>query len=250
MKAFRKYLVGAVIGAAAAVSSLPASAQGRYDWSGLYIGGSVGAVWGNLEHDHYAETVAPGPFVLEPSFNSSIAGVHVGLQHQFRGGLILGAEAALNGPAFGDKWDGSAVCPPPIQANSTCNQRQHWLATLGPRIGWGFDRWMVYGTGGVAIGRNESWYTFTSTGDRRFPGFEGRSTNTGWFAGAGAEWAVTNNVILGIEYQHYELDSKRATTQLSPADVDNIALASSGDLVRARLSFKLGRADERYEPLK
>ena len=53
-------------------------------------------------------------------------------------------------------------------------------------------------------------------------------------------WRVSPfDVILGVEYQHFELDSERATNQLAPTNVDNIALASKGDLVRARLSFKL-----------
>jgi outer membrane immunogenic protein len=109
---------------------------------------------------------------------------------------------------------------------------------------------LVFATGGVAVGRNESNYTSTATGAPLFQGFEGRSTNVGWFAGGGVEWAVTNNIILGVEYQHFDLDSERATRQLSTTDVDNIALASEGDIVRARLSFKLGRPEERYEPMK
>ena len=44
--------------------------------------------------------------------------------------------------------------------------------------------------------------------------------------------------------------SKRATTQLAANDVDNIALAGDGDIVRVRLSFKLGREERVIEPLK
>ena len=242
----------AFVGAMLVAGAGPAAANGlRYDWGGLYVGTSLGAVWGNIEHDHYAEAVAPGPFILDPDFNSGIWGLHVGLQHQFGAGLFIGVEGGLSRSAF-DEWEASEVCPtPPIQANSTCNQQLRWLATIGPRVGWGFDRWMVYATGGVAIGRMQSWYTFTDTGARRFPGFEGNATSTGWFAGLGAEWAITDNLLLGVEYQHYDLDSERATEQLAPTDNDNIALASEGDVVRARLSFKLGRTPQVLrEPLK
>ena len=176
---------------------------GSYNWSGLYIGGSLGGMWGNIEHDHYAETVAPGRFVLNPGFSSAVIGGHVGYQYQF-GNFVLGVEAGLSGPV-GDH-DANQVCPPPIQPNSTCNHRLNTLFTVGPRLGWASNNWLFFVTGGYARGDLESFYTFTSSGGPRFPGFEGGSKNDGWFAGGGVEWAVAPSVILGLEYQHYELE--------------------------------------------
>jgi outer membrane immunogenic protein len=229
------------------LATVPAGAQ-QYDWSGLYLGLNAGGIWSDIEHDHYSESVAPGPFILTPSFNSGILGGHIGYQYQFGGGLIIGAEAAISTP-IGDPT-ASQTCPPPITPNTACEQSLSRLFTVGPRIGWGFDNWMIFGTGGYARAHLDSDYRNQTTGQIAFPTFSGSSSNNGWFAGGGVEWAMTNNVILGLEYQHFELDSERATPQLSANDNDNIALSAEGDIVRARLSFKLGRSEPDFYPLK
>jgi opacity protein-like surface antigen len=51
------------------------------------------------------------------------------------------------------------------------------------RAGLGWDRVLLYGTGGVASD------------------FDG----LGWVAGAGAEFLLTQNVTLGAEYLHYDV---------------------------------------------
>ena len=236
-----------LFGAAVFWTAIPASAQ-QYDWSGLYVGLNAGGIWSDIEHNHYSESVPPGPFIITPNFSSGILGGHLGYQYQFNGGLILGAEAAISTP-IGDAT-ASQTCPAPIQPNNSCEQTLSRLFTVGPRIGWGFNNWMVFGTGGYAFARLQSDYRNESTGQIAFPSFGGSSRNNGWFAGGGVEWAMTSNVILGIEYQHFELDSERATPQLSATDNDNIALSAEGNTVRARLSFKLGRSEPEPQSLK
>src|SRR5260370_3254265 len=33
--------------------------------------------------------------------------------------------------------------------------RSDWLVTVRPRIGYAFDRWLVYATGGLAVGKQK-----------------------------------------------------------------------------------------------
>ncbi|HVZ15152.1 MAG TPA: outer membrane beta-barrel protein, partial [Bauldia sp.] len=69
----------------------------------------------------------------------------------------------------------------------------NWDATLRGRVGYAWDKFMVYGTGGVAVGGLKSTSAAEST------------TKTGWTAGLGIEAAVTNNVTTRLEYRHTDL---------------------------------------------
>lgn len=74
-------------------------------------------------------------------------------------------------------------------------------ASLRLRGGFAIDRLLAYGTAGVA-----------------FQDFD----DTGWVAGAGVEYALTNNLSVGLEYLHYDFDS------------------DSSNVVRGRVSYKFG----------
>ena len=79
----------------------------------------------------------------------------------------------------------------------------------------------------------------------------GQSWNWGWSVGGGFDYMIHKgalvDVILGVEYQHWEVDSERALTcgfrlpsglrSLLPSFRD-YDLGASGDLVRARLTIK------------
>ena len=75
------------------------------------------------------------------------------------------------------------------------------------------------------------------------PAFSGQSRNNGWYAGGGFEYMVHKgplvDVILGAEYQHFDVRSNSAFTDNtivgSPNTFDQDA---KGDIVRARLTIK------------
>ena len=85
-----------------------------------------------------------------------------------------------------------AACP------GGCSTENTWLGTARGRVGYAFDRWMPYITGGAAFGDVTA----------NHPGFTGASnTQVGWAAGAGVEFAVVNNWTAKVEYLHYDLGS-------------------------------------------
>ena len=72
----------------------------------------------------------------------------------------------------------------------------------------------------------------------------GASRNNGWYAGGGFDYMVHKgplvDVILGLEYQHFDVGSKNAfcvNPALQPGAQD-YDLSAKGDLVRARLTIK------------
>jgi outer membrane immunogenic protein len=66
-----------------------------------------------------------------------------------------------------------------------------YLATARARIGYAWDRTMLYGTGGLAYSRAAA------------AGLH--DTDTGWAAGAGLEWAYSNSWTLKAEYLYVDL---------------------------------------------
>ena len=72
-----------------------------------------------------------------------------------------------------------------------------WNGTLRGRAGYNWDRFLVYATGGLAVGEVK-----TKAG-----GVSDSNTNAGWTVGAGVEAAITNNVTARVEYRYTDLGS-------------------------------------------
>ena len=84
---------------------------------------------------------------------------------------------------------------------------------------------MIYATGGYATATVKGQYTVTTTGLQFAPAFHGQSWNDGWFAGGGFEYMIHKgalvDVILGAEYQHFDVSSKRAFNDTTIAGAPN-----------------------------
>jgi outer membrane immunogenic protein len=148
-----------------------------FSWTGVYLGANLGYGWANADVS---------------DDNGFVGGGQIGYNYQFSNNVVLGIEGDMD--ATGMEFGGNDV-------DYTLSGRA--------RLGYAFDRWMPYATGGVA---------YAKAGD-----FE----DTGWVAGAGIEWAATDHIIPGIEYLHYGFH-----------DFDNTGYDADADVIRARLSFK------------
>jgi outer membrane immunogenic protein len=71
-----------------------------------------------------------------------------------------------------------------------------WQGSIRARVGFAFDRAMIYATGGFAFGG--------ISGGVASPGLfnDGDDTITGWTLGAGVEYAFTNNLTTRVEYRY------------------------------------------------
>ena len=77
------------------------------------------------------------------------------------------------------------------------------IGTLRARAGFAIDRIILFGTGGVALA--------SADGNEVHGGTNGGSSEThfGWVIGAGAEFAVTDDLLIRGEYLHSFFDSER-----------------------------------------
>ena len=74
-----------------------------------------------------------------------------------------------------------------------------FLASVTGRVGYAWDRWMLYGKGGVAIVGDR----YHASDALQTYAFDGTEDRLGWTAGAGIEWAFTPLWSVKLEYDYY-----------------------------------------------
>jgi outer membrane immunogenic protein len=190
----------AVLGCASAASAAdlpvrapraPVVVATAYNWSGIYIGGHVGGAWGNK--DWVAVGVGP---LGSHDVDGFIGGGQLGFNYQ-TGALVFGAEVDFSWAGL----DGSFIDNIFLGNNKT---EVKWLGTVTGRIGYAWDRMLLYVKGGGAWVRDV--YTITGAG-----GFfaETKDTNWGWTIGAGLEYGLTPNWSVKAEYNYLDFGTER-----------------------------------------
>ena len=139
-----------------------------FTWTGVYIGLVGGYNWGSGDWSIEGVNVAR----LDP--NGGNIGGTVGYNYQFTNSVVLGIETDLS-------WSGakdSVFCD---GVGFRCETRSEWFGTLRPRLGYAFDRFLPYITGGAAYGNVKLTLRDTVTGNS----FSDSTTRFGWAAGVG-----------------------------------------------------------------
>ncbi|AXS41429.1 outer membrane protein [Breoghania sp. L-A4] len=157
--------------------------QERFYWTGFYFGGNIGAT--------YADRAANGP--VTGAFKSQRTGVSGGFQagynHMMSPNFLIGLEADLG---FADIAKRSTAGGVALRTSSD------WNSSLRARAGWAFDRYLVYGTAGLAVA-DVDW---TSAGG------SDSTTAIGYTVGAGVEGAVSDRVTARVEYLYTDYGSE------------------------------------------
>lgn len=162
-------------------------------WTGFYLGGHLGGTFGDS-----IDYVGLPTDDLDSAF---VGGVQVGYNAQVSGNLVLGIEADLSASGA-DYTDG--------------------LASIRGRIGLAAGRTLFYATGGVAFLAWDDDVTVNAP-----------DTTTGWVAGLGVDYKLTQNLSFGVEGLYYSFSD--TTTAPVGVDFDRDMWA-----VRARLNYHFG----------
>jgi len=163
----------------------PAPLAAVYDWTGAYIGAQVGYGWADIDR-------STGAFDNSYDANGLLAGVHLGYNHQIDQ-FVIGIEGDID---WADLDGDDAGAGGTIDATDF-----NWTGSIRARLGYAFDRLLVYGTGGIA---------FASIDQINAAGVPVsiRKTYTGWTVGAGAEYAFADNLSTRIEYRYADFGSE------------------------------------------
>jgi len=162
-------------------------------WCGFYIGVNVGGKWVSVED---TLTVGGTSFTFNRDSNSSwIAGGQLGYNWQAPGSpWVFGIEGDIDAQRFSrTRVVGTTVGP--FVAGDAFTVESNWQASLRGRIGYAaWDRTLLYVTGGAAFTNVKATAALVGVGV-----FSADDTRVGGTVGLGLEYAIWNNVSLGIE---------------------------------------------------
>lgn len=153
-----------------------------FSWTGAYVGGQIGYGWGqsDLDSDFGSASFDPDGF---------LGGVHAGYNYQFSNNVVVGIEADVD---YSDMSGDDDFDVPGFSGSSELD----WQGSVRARLGYAYDRVLPYITGGVAFGKYEH-----SISDG-VVSFSDDDTYVGWTAGAGLEYAITDNWTMRGEYRY------------------------------------------------
>ena len=208
--------------AGAADPSVPVVAP--FSWTGFYAGGNLGYGWGDHSANFSSFQLNSGiePITMNDSYavkvKGPVGGLQLGYNWQPIGNWVIGIETDIqasgqNGHSVSQSFilstPGSLTAPTQFNPATSFEQsRIDWFGTVRGRLGYAWDRWLVYGTGGLAYGRISIGGVTTSSsfaGQNPPAAFTGTSTNTGWTAGGGIEVLLKPNWSAKVEYLYIDL---------------------------------------------
>jgi outer membrane immunogenic protein len=204
---------------AADLSPPPTSTPAYYDWTGLYIGLNAGYSSATM-----SETPSDGSGSGSATMPGGIGGAQIGYNYQI-GGVVLGFEADFDG----------SMATKSITAGSVSGTNQiPWIATLRGRVGYAFDRILVYATAGGAATQVLSTVNVAALGSAS------TSNTTGaWTAGGGLEVALTDNLSARVEYLYLDTGNiPVAQVGATPAPFVTVTGRVQDNLVRAGLNYR------------
>ena len=207
----------------------PAAIAAVYNWTGFYVGANVGYGWGNHHTNLTSDPALVGPnfIALLDSANAAaskpagvIGGGQIGYNWQ-QGQWLAGLEADFSGTDIRSTSDFSGLVG--VTRFVHTEQRLDWLATFRGRIGvLAAPQFLLYATGGLAVGQVKTNASLTTTLANNIPGCvaasiglcigsSDTSTKVGWTVGGGAEWALTSNWSVKAEYLYVDLGRSNST---------------------------------------
>lgn len=178
-----------------------------FSWTGAYFGATLGYGWANGDIRDGA-----GALVTETDPDGIIAGGFAGYNYQFQNGMVLGGEASVDYFGVEDNLAGGGQV------------EGEYLATIGPRLGYAFDRALFYVEGGYAragVDVNDGAASSNAELD-------------GYFVGVGADYAVTDNVFAGLKYDYHDFSDEDVNVGGTAYQVDGFDTHT----VKARVGFK------------
>jgi len=202
-----------------------------FTWTGFYLGVNAGVGWnagggqnGTQVHTGLGSNgAALGVAGATAGWNNGVSspigalgGLTVGYNMQVSPIFVAGLEADIQLASIRGNGTAATVVPAGVNGIIAHNgaigvsQKTDWFGTLRGRIGITpfAPTFLLYATGGLAYGNVKTSFTMAdvfTNGAILGNVLTGSTTKFGWTAGAGAEWAITQNWSLKGEWLYVDL---------------------------------------------
>ncbi|HEY7998320.1 MAG TPA: outer membrane beta-barrel protein [Pseudolabrys sp.] len=192
-----------------------------FNWTGVYVGINGGGGWGR---ENWIDNSAAAIVSISHDPRGGVFGGQLGYRYQWNQ-LVLGVEGT---------WDWAGLRDTAVAGAFTEEFKVKSIYTVTGQAGWAWDRWLLYVKGG--------WAGATTNLNLGGAGFSASNSQTanGWTIGGGFDYAVWQNWILGVEYDHFDLNYGTFSAPASPFGTLIVTNTSrlTIDQVVARLSYK------------
>jgi high affinity Mn2+ porin len=239
-----------------AVSASVPYTSTTYDWTGWYIGAHAGALRGSTTWT--STPLGPGGLPLNGAFDlplnfnfmagtgSYVLGLQGGYNYVLPSRVMLGIEGDVSVP------NSDVVVPYSVKGNQSAASSSIGQVTYGEsvihygsirgRVGYAFDHFLLYGTGGFAW----TYDQVTRSQDASPPAGSLAPAGTleskllwrlGWVAGVGVEIPITGNWSAKAEFLETGFGRKGT---FFPASADGFQSDLAMQSVRVGLNYKIG----------
>lgn len=232
-----------------------------YNWQGYYVGANIG--WSRASSDISWSPDPTGFGFITPSgallsdlgpisavskntltSNGAAGGIQTGYNWQW-GNVVAGLEGDLT--FMRNNVNLSAALPPPAVSPAGLSEsaRLDWLVTVRPRLGYAWDNWLLYVTGGWAMGKVVFSDLLTTSSAVVVGTTMSRELN-GWTVGAGVEYGLVSGWTLKAEYLYTDLGS--AAVLMGPSVVPGTTVGTNhtmtDQIARIGFNFRFGGEHE------
>jgi outer membrane immunogenic protein len=210
-------------------------------WTGFYAGVNGGYAWSQDSNQFADQVYHFGGIRPEGGFGGGQIGYNwQGVWHPH---MVLGVEADIQGADINDAKAGPLVFGAHLNAESKVD----WFGTVRGRLGYAFDRTLVYFTGGLAYGSVDNKTFFTPCCAR----YVNTGTETGYVLGGGLEYKIAPAWSVKAEYQYLNFGNNDPARITDGRKFGSFAGNTVNDdafhTVRVGLNYHVGQS---YEPLK
>jgi outer membrane immunogenic protein len=205
-----------------------------YDWTGIYIGGNIGAAFMRDSASQWSGAPGGVAFPIVGSFSNdpvgALGGGQIGANWEFAP-WVVGIEAMWSGAV---SMSSTTMVSTAVGVNNvTLTDNLFWLASVTGRVGYAHDDLLFYVKGGGA------WESVKYLENLGFFGATGlqqtiTDTRTGFTVGAGIEYGLTENFSAKLEYDYYDFGTKNYNFNL----VTPLSISSQVHQVLAGINYR------------
>ncbi len=204
------------------------TAPAPYSWAGFYLGIEGGGGWADTRHANALNGIHSGNVGISGGLLGGTYGYNVQL-----GSWVFGLEGDFSWSGIHKTFDDSVpdqfFCMVP-ESPLKCVTNLRWLGTDRARVGYAWDRLLVYGTAGIAYGKIEGTLV-----NAPFLVTAGDNTRAGFIFGAGVEWALAPAWSLKAEYLHSDLGNQTTYSVITTVP-ENVSLTNI-NIVRVGINY-------------
>lgn len=224
-----------------------------FSWTGFYVGVDGGFGGGFIDTDTilFQPPITVGVVTIRGISSTlhtsnrtggAIVGGQVGYNYELPNNIVVGIESDAQWTNVAESEHEIATSTTPTLRFTDLRAGLDWFGTTRLRLGYAFGRFLPYITGGVSYGEVVASASQVVTGAAGTIFGSASATHAGWTAGAGAEYAVTDNISFKAEYLFVQLGGVSGSeVGFAPPVFGSSKTGSFGtNVVRAGLNWRFG----------